>query len=242
MTTPAPRSILLLEDMAMVRGGMKALIQLAEPRAQVLEAAGHDEAVALLDARDVDFAFLDVDLRDARHTGLDVLRHLRSRGRPTLAIMLSAISDRATVMACIDAGACGYILKDMEESAFEPFRAEDVFRNAIETVLRGCLYLPASVLGRGGFVPAAPLARPVVGASELGLTPRQCEVLFYICQGLQNKAIADRMGIAEGTVRKDYVTAIYQCFGVRRRTELIVEISRRGIVVAAPGAREQALQ
>ncbi|WP_284614570.1 response regulator [Aquabacterium humicola] len=242
MNVPAPKSILLLEDMAMVRGGMKALIQLAEPRAQVVEAGSYREAVAQLDARAFDIAFLDIDLKDSEHTGVDVLRHLHEHAMPTLAIMLSAVNDRSTVMACIDAGACGYILKDMAPSAFEPFSAEDVFRRAIETVLGGCLYLPASVLGRGGYVPSTPLQRPVVGAAALGLTPRQCEVLYYICQGLPNKSIADRMGIAEGTVRKDYVTAIYQCFGVRRRTELIIEISRRGIVVAAPGACEQVLQ
>lgn len=74
-----------------------------------------------------------------------------------------------------------------------------------------------------------------VTAQSLGLAPRHCEVLYYLCQGLPNKSIANCMGISEGTVRKSYVSDLLRFFGVARRTELMMEVARRRLKVKPPG-------
>ena len=65
---------------------------------------------------------------------------------------------------------------------------------------------------------------------------RALEALYYLCQGLPNKTIASKMGVEEGTVRKDYIPKLFRIFKVARRTELLVEISRRGIRIPKPAS------
>ena len=89
------------------------------------------------------------------------------------------------------------------------------------------------MLGRGGFGPRQPSYRPAFRWT-IGVTGRALEVLYYLCQGLPNTAIANRMRIEEATVRKDYVPKLFKLFRVTRRTELLVEISRRGLSIPAP--------
>ncbi|MEA3040971.1 MAG: hypothetical protein QOC65_460 [Sphingomonadales bacterium] len=218
-------TILLLEDQALVRAGLRELIQISEPRAEIREASTYDEAVARVEVERFDIAFLDIDLKGGR-SGLDFLRWLRARELDTRAIMLSGRSDKEVVMECLNEGASGYILKDMD--------SEGLFRRALDTVFQGSIFLPANVLGRGGFTPA-PAAPPApVGADALGISGRALEVLYYVCQGLPNKSIARNMGIEEGTVRKDYLPRLFRLFKVARRTELLIEVSRRGIVIPRP--------
>lgn len=223
--TDQPLTILLLEDQTLVRAGMRALIQISEPHAHVLEASSYEEAVAQAESTSIDIAFLDIDLKDSR-SGLDFLRWLRIRELDTRAIMLSGRAEKDIVMACLNEGASGYILKDME--------SDGVFRRALDTVFQGSIYLPASVIGRGGFSPAQPAAPVPVSPESLGVTGRALEVLYYVCQGLPNKSIARNMGIEEGTVRKDYLPKLFRIFRVVRRTELLIEVSRRGIAIPQP--------
>lgn len=225
MSDSLPPMILLLEDHGMVRSGMKALIQIAEPTARIHEASSCEQAIALLTETPIDIAFLDFDLKSEK-TGLDVLWYIRSAELDTRAIMLSAHTDKELVMQCLDAGACGYIPKGIED--------DGVFRRALDTIFEGGVFLPASVLGRGGQSPDAG-NRPVkIPAESLGIHGRLLDVLYYLCQGLQNKTIADRMGISEGTVRKDYVSKLLRIFKVARRTQLLIEVSRRGITIPKP--------
>ena len=228
MSHPAALSILILEDQALVRAGMRELIQIAEPYGQIQEASSYDEAVEKLATKPFDIAFLDIDLKREK-SGLDVLKYMRAREMDTRAIMLSGRTEREIVLECISAGASGYILKDME--------SDGVFRRALDTVFQGSVFLPASVIGRGGFTPASlSLSGPAgVSAEAIGVTGRALEALYYLCQGLPNKTIASKMGVEEGTVRKDYIPRLFRTFKVARRTELLVEISRRGIKIPKPG-------
>lgn len=223
--TDRPLDILILEDQALVRAGMRALIQISEPHAHIHEAASYDEAVAMAEARRIDIAFLDIDLKQEK-SGLDFLRWLRGRDRDTRAIMLSARAEKDLVMTCLAEGASGYIVKDME--------SDGLFRRALDTVFSGSIFLPANVIGRGGFTPAQPAVLAPASAESLGVTGRTLEALYYVCQGLPNKMIARHMGIEEGTVRKDYLPKLFRIFHVVRRTELMIEVSRRGIAVPKP--------
>ena len=225
--TENPLDILILEDQGLVRAGMRALIQISEPHARIREAASFDEAVSAAESGPIDIAFLDIDLKQQK-SGLDFLRWLRGRDRDTRAVMLSGRAEKELVMTCLAEGASGYIVKDME--------SDGLFRRALDTVFSGSIFLPANVIGRGGFSPAQPVAPAPVSPESLGITGRSLEALYYVCQGLPNKTIARHMGIEEGTVRKDYLPRLFRIFQVVRRTELLVEVSRRGIVVPAPVA------
>src|SRR5882757_9790317 len=217
--------ILLLEDQALVRAGMRALIQVSEPHATIREAASYDDAVAAIKREAFDIAFLHIDLKEQK-TGLDFLRYIRSLDLDTRAVMLSGRSEKEIIMTCIEAGASGYILKDGE--------GDGVFRRAVDTVFQGNIFLPTTVIGRGGFSPTPAVVPPSISPESIGVSGRALEVLYYLCQGLPNKAIANRMGIEEATVRKDYVPALFRLFRVTRRTELLVEISRRGLSIPTP--------
>ena len=223
-------NILILEDQGLVRAGMRELIQISEPHALIQEAASYDEALARIAAGPIDIAFLDIDLRGDR-SGLDFLRYLREQEIDTRAIMLSGRSDKDIVMECLREGASGYILKDMED--------DGLFRRALDTVFQGSVFLPASVIGRGGFSPARPSEPAPVSAESLGVSGRALEALYWVCQGLPNKSIARHMGIEEGTVRKDYLPRLFRIFKVVRRTELLIEVSRRGILVPQPQPAER---
>jgi len=217
--------VLLLEDEGVQRAGIRALIQMAAPRAQIYEASSYESALLVINQVCFDIAFLDYDLR-AGSNGLDVLRKMRELDIDTRAIMLSSYRDRELVLACIDAGAAGYITKEMD--------ATNLFERALETVFMGGVFLPASALGKGGHSPASNVSVQGTNVDSLGIRGRRLEVLYYLCQGLPNKAIARKMGVSEETIRKDYNPALFRLFGVARRTELILEVSRRKIVVPAP--------
>jgi two-component system nitrate/nitrite response regulator NarL len=199
---------------------MRELIKIYEPRARIFEASNYDDAVALLADRRFRFAFLDIDLKDER-SGLDVLRYLREQGIETRAIMLSGCIEKEVVLECINAGACGYIPKDISN--------DGVFRHALDTVFQGGIFLPEPMLGRSLDSSRSFTQRPDIAPESIGVNGRSVEVLVYLCQGLANKAIANKMGVAEGTIRKDYMPKLFRIFKVTRRTELLFEVSRRRI-------------
>ena len=222
MSGAAPLTILVLEDQGLVRAGMRELIRIAQPDAHIEEAATYGDAIALLGTNRFDLAFLDFTLK-SKKTGLDVVKYLRAHNLDTRAIMLSAHADREIVLECIQAGACGYIPKDMDH--------DGIFQRALDTVFQGGIFVPATAMTRAGVStpPVPPL--PCIPAADLGVTGRCLEVLYYLCQGLPNKAIANKMQVEEGTIRKDYVPKLFRIFQVTRRTELLVEVSRRGVIV-----------
>jgi DNA-binding NarL/FixJ family response regulator len=125
------------------------------------------------------------------------------------------------VLECIKNGACGFISKGSEQGA-------SVFREALRTILSGRVYLPNTVLGKGGHSPRPVSNHNSVTVESLDLPPRLTETLRYLLQGLSNKAIARKMNISENTA-KEYSSDLLARFHVTRRTFLIVEMARRGI-------------
>lgn len=213
-------NILVLEDQGLVRAGMRELIKISEPGAQVFEASNYVDAVAFLADHRFQFAFLDIDLK-AEHTGLDVLGYIREHELETRAIMLSGCVEKDVVLECLNAGACGFIPKDMSN--------DGVFRNALDTVFHGGIFLPEPVTGHGLDLSKMAPTTPAITPESIGVSGRCVEVLVYLCQGMANKAIARKMSIEEGTIRKDYVPKLFRIFKVARRTELLLEVSRRRI-------------
>jgi two-component system nitrate/nitrite response regulator NarL len=220
--------VLLLDDHALVRAGMKALIEMTEPRARVEEAASCEEALALLASEPADVAFLDIALKGPR-SGLDVLRYIRETGLSTRAVILSADAANATVVDCLRLGASGYIVKDMD--------GDGLFRQALDAVLRGEIFLPSEP-GRAVQALRKSAAETADNSLEaLGIRGRAVEALYYLCQGYSNQLIAHKMGVSERTIANDYNTRLFRQFRVTNRAALIVEVSRRGLAPPAPPMR-----
>lgn len=241
-----PKKVLLVDDQELVRSGMKSMLQLVAPAVAIEQAGSCAEAMALLQATRFDLIFLDLDLdvvaapgghgfakqhsghvSHASHSGLAVLDYLRERCLPVRVVMLSDSDDADTILRCIAAGACGFITKRVGDERMLAFALGAAFSDG--------LFLPASFLAaiRERLAPA-PAAVSGHSLVPLGFSPRLTEALYYLCQGLSNQDIADRMGICEGTVRKSYVSELLRAFGVARRSALIIEVNRRGLQVPPP--------
>jgi len=141
--------------------------------------------------------------------GIQTTRRVLNASAATQVVVLTAFSDRAQVLAALDAGACGYLLKDAEP----------------DELLRG---IRAAARGDSPLDPRAAhavLTRETVGAN---LTAREREVLKLVADGLPNKQIARALGITEKTV-KAHMTKIFAAIGVTDRTAAALWAHRNGV-------------
>jgi DNA-binding NarL/FixJ family response regulator len=201
-------NILIADDHALIRDGMRGFVEVLDPNYTVSGAATLDEALAALSVQPVELLLIDLDMPGM--LGISSLRALRE-GFPELKIsVLSASDDRQIMLEALGAGLNGYILKSasMDETA-----------RAIETLLAGRVYFPMASSQK---VHAAPL---LVGQSaQFSFTPRQKEVMASLALGHSNKEIARDLNLGEGTV-KIHVAAIFRQLSVQNRTEAALRIA-----------------
>ena len=167
-----------------------------------------------------DVLVLDVNLPDAN--GLEVTRRLRAQGTSTAILILTVHNDSQMVLALLEAGATGYVLKD---------EALDMLANAVRTAARGETWLSPSVAGQvvhRAVKPAEASRQP-----DEPLTARELEVLRLLAQGLDNDAIAQRLVLTKRTVQ-NHISLIYDKLGVTSRTEALLYAVRRGWVHLPP--------
>jgi DNA-binding NarL/FixJ family response regulator len=210
--------LLIVDDHALVREGVRHVVQTLGPDTHVLEAGSAEEALRLIDANaDIELVLLDVGLPGMN--GFELLQTLRERGDAPRVVMLSASDDRHGVMSALNAGASGFIPKGL---------SRELMLQAIRLVLAGGIYVPPQAIGL-----------PVIGAQgsragatpdsvrHLGLTGRQTEVLGLLAQGKSNKAIASVLSISEATV-KAHVTEVLRVLKVTNRAEAAIAARRLG--------------
>ncbi|HDS1039228.1 TPA: response regulator transcription factor [Stenotrophomonas maltophilia] len=202
----APIRVALADDQALVRAGLRALLQGLGVQV-VLEA---EDGQALLDA--LATQTVDVVLSDIRMPGLDgiqALRQLRARGDATPCLLLTTFDESDLLLRASEAGAQGFLLKDA---------APADLREAIERVTAGeTLLLPVStdaVRSRYRFHDDAP---PSDTFGE-----REVAILRLLAGGYSNKEIARSLFLAEGTV-KNYVSTILDKLGTRDRTRAVLK-------------------
>jgi DNA-binding NarL/FixJ family response regulator len=205
VTAPTIR-VFLLDDHEIVRRGVRELLE-AEPDIEVVgEAATAAEALARVPALQPDVAVLDVRLPDG--DGVSVCRELRS-DRPDLqCLMLTSFADDEALFDAIMAGAAGYVLKQI--------RGTDLV-GAVRTVAAGGSLLDpraaAAVMER--------MRTPRAADPLAALTDQERRILDLIGEGLTNRQIAERMFLAEKTV-KNYVSNLLSKLGLQRRTQAAV--------------------
>jgi len=204
-------TVFLLDDHEIVRRGVRDLLE-AEPDLEVVgEASTEDEAVRRIQALDPDVAVLDVRLESG--DGISACREIRSRYPRTACLMLTSFADDEALFHAIMAGAAGYVLKQI--------RSSDLVV-AVRRVAAGDQLLDPSVT-------AKVLARLRAGPEEDELISRlssqERQVLLLLVEGLTNRQIAQRMFLAEKTI-KNYVTSMLSKMGMGSRTEAAVYAAR----------------
>jgi DNA-binding NarL/FixJ family response regulator len=205
-----PIQVLLVDDHELVRRGLRDLLSDEADLEVVAEAGSVEEALAVAMHVEPDVAVVDVRLGDG--DGITLCRELRSKPDPPACLMLTAFDDEEAMVGAIMAGASGYLLKQV--------RGQDVV-NAVREVAAGRSLLDpvstARVLDKLRHPPTDELST---------LTDRERDVLELIGQGLSNREIAERLFLAEKTV-KNYVTSVLAKLGMQRRTQAAAWIARR---------------
>jgi DNA-binding NarL/FixJ family response regulator len=200
--------VVVAEDHAVVRSGLLQLLEHVDQVDVVGSAAGGEEAVAIAAAEQPDVVLMDLEMPDI--DGIEATRRIRESHPEVNVVLLTAFSDRERILAAIDAGAVGYLLKDAEP---------DELVRGLEAAARG--ESPLSPKAAQALVAARGEREP-----EPQLTPREDEVLSLLAEGLPNKLIARRLDISEKTV-KAHLTSVFQRIGVTDRTQAALWAQRR---------------
>ncbi|MFE1209770.1 response regulator [Streptomyces albidoflavus] len=196
--TPAPVRLLLCDDHAVVRAGLRALLSSAPGIEVVAEAGSGEEALALTTLHHPDLVLMDLQLGEGID-GVETTRRLTTlTDHPPYVLVLTTYDTDADITRAVEAGATGYLLKAE--------RPEELF-----TAIR------AAASGRTALSP--PVAKRVMTHlrnPQPELTPRERDILRHLTQGLGNREIARALFISEATV-KTHLGRIYQKLGVETR-------------------------
>ena len=206
MDDPTDVTVFLLDDHEVVRRGLAELLGNQAGVRVVGEAATVAEALARVPAVHPDVAILDARLPDG--SGIDVCRDIRSAMPDVRCLILTSYDDNDAVLAAIMAGASGYLLKEVRGAAIV---------QAVRDVAAGKSLLDPAVPERL----FARLRSPPTEERYESLTEREREVLDLIAAGLTNREIAERLFLAEKTV-KNYVSGLLAKLGMRSRTQAAV--------------------
>ncbi|GAA4819423.1 response regulator [Nocardioides caeni] len=209
--------VLLADDHALVRRGVRLILEQQPDIEVVAEAADGAEAVALLRQQEVDLVVLDIAMPTM--TGLQAAREIARRREPPRILMLSMHDNEQYFFEALKLGASGYVLKsvvdeDLVEACRAAMRGEAfVYPGAMGAIVRDYL----DRLARGDRVP------------ETVLTPREDEVLKLIAEGRSTREIARFLTISEKTVEK-HRSNILARLGMNDRTQLTRYAIRAGLV------------
>lgn len=208
--------ILIIDDHALFRQGLRFLLRDLDADLEIMEAADCAQACALAGEP---FNVVLLDLHMPGVAGLDALDAVRQAFESSRIVVLSGEEDPRQVRRAIDAGAAGFIPKSS---------TPEVLLSALRLVLADGIYLPAVALkGIGGPDDGDAAA---MSSDRLGdtLSERQVDVLRKAVQGKANKVIARELGISEGTV-KAHLSAAFRALGVHNRTEAVYAAARSGL-------------
>ena len=204
--------IMIIDDHAVVRTGLRMLIE-NHPRMRVVTMANNgSEALDLLAREPVDLILLDLDL--GRENGLNFIQELRAANNGAPILVLTGLRDPAAHRQAVKLGAMGVVVKD---------QAAEVLIKAIEKVTDGEIWLDRATMGN--------VLNELTGQAQgeldspdtriNSLSDREREVVALISEGLKNKQIGKRLFISETTVTH-HLSSIFSKLGVSDRLELVI--------------------
>lgn len=202
---------MLVDDHAVVRAGVRKLLELDGRFTVLAEAGNADEAVTAARETCPDIVVMDVRLPD--RSGIEACREIRAQRPETRVIMLTSYPDEEAVTASVLAGASGYLLKELNENA----------------LIRGLL-----IVAQGGSLLDPEMVARMVSALRGGerqdglkqLSEQERQILALIAEGQTNREIGEVLYLSENTV-KNYVSRLLEKLGVSRRSEAAAFLARR---------------
>ena len=211
MDTPHIR-LVIVDDHSIVREGLCSILN-AEPDFQVVgEASNGEEALRVVERARPDVVLLDLKMPGA--PGADVCRDITAKRPETAVIILTAFLDSDMIYRCIQAGAKGYVVKDVE-------RAD--LKRKIRAAARG-----EGVLDEKAASPVLERLRKGT-AAPVQLTEREVTIRRHIAEGLTNKEIGAQLYLSEATV-KDQLRKVMDKFGVEHRISAVIAASKQGLI------------
>ncbi len=201
--------VLLVEDHGLVRAGLERLLATVEDVEVVGGAADGAEAIRLAAETQPDVVLMDLSMPNV--DGIEATREIVAARPEAQVVVLTSVGDREHILAALDAGAVGYLLKDTEP--------EELI-GGIRSAARGESPLSPKA-ARSLLTARAERERPE-------LSEREREVLRCVAEGMANKLIARELGISEKTV-KTHLTHVFQQIGVTDRTQAALWARENGI-------------
>ena len=195
--------VLMVDDHALFRDGLRLLLASIRPDAILFEANTVVDALSVL-VKHPDLTSCLLDLNLGQERGLPVLKRIKLESPCVPVIIVSGSDDPSTVRACIQAGAMSYIPKRL---------TSEKFLCALQCVLKGEIFLPQEE--ENDVEPPTPPTIP-------NLTPPQREVLYALSRGVSTKSIAKELSLSEYTV-KDHISDLFRILGVKNRVEAITK-------------------
>jgi DNA-binding NarL/FixJ family response regulator len=217
----SPRiKVVIADDQALFREGLRTLLSTRAEVEVVGEATNGLEALAMVAQQQPGVVLMDLQMPVM--DGIQATVRMRERYPDVPVLVLTTFDDDANLFGALRAGAAGYLLKDV---------SSDTLVTALQAATRGESFLQSTVTGRVVAAFARLMEEGGVRAEALvlPLSPREREILALLGTGASNKEIADRLCLAEGTV-KNHVTNILSKLDVRDRTQAALRARQLGLV------------
>lgn len=205
--------VLIVDDHGVVRQGLSDLLDSADGVEVAGAVSDGDEAADAVAEVEPDIVLMDLSM--PRMDGVEATRAVLAQSPGVKVIMLTSFSEGSRILAALEAGAVGYLLKDAEP--------HDIIKAIRDAAEGGAPISPKAA------VALLPGNRPRGEAGAAALTAREREVLSLVAIGLPNKTIARRLTISEKTV-KAHLTRVFTVLGVSDRTSAALWAQRHGLV------------
>jgi DNA-binding NarL/FixJ family response regulator len=214
----APIRLLLVDDHEVIRDGVAAMLHRFGESVTILgSVATSGEALAWRSRNECDIVLCDLRIRS--DSGIDLCRELLRRWPEQAVVIFTVYDDEQYLFQALRTGARGYLLKQLSgEELVHQLRAVCRGEIVVDPAIAGRVALSAARLHAGEFWPGA----------HLGLSQRESEVLELVCQGLSNKAIAQRLVVGDETV-KSHLSSIYRKLEIRDRAQAVAVALREGL-------------
>lgn len=207
--------ILLAEDQALVRQGLKLMIETDKELQVIGEASNGQEAIDLCEKQSFDLAILDI--RMPIMTGLEAMRIIRERWPDMIVLILTTFNDEEYVLEALKYKANGYLLKDGE--------SEELIRS-IRSALDGGLVIEDHVAAK--VMPSLMNNQMHILERDHSLTNRELNVIACIGEGMNNQEIAAELFLSVGTV-KNHISVVLDKLDLRDRTQIAIYALKRDI-------------